>query len=148
MSSVDPVKELEDWLDGIQLDTNGSIPEYVKPELESRLAEVWDDLTGSDDEGMRSYKLRDRIEKPCWIKLVLSFSIERHGALKMGSSRASMHGCEVDLEKRTAAVWKGGYRQIEKMAKRINVVKLAQEVAGAIFNEDHADPRLRWKSSN
>src|SRR5881628_2151218 len=48
------------------------------------LAMAWENLEGSEDQGMTSVKLLDRMEDVCWEPPELSFTIERHGATVLG----------------------------------------------------------------
>lgn len=57
--------------------------------VESLLAEVWDEFVG-DYGGLAGYKICGRLEELEWDPPILSFTIERHGTMKYGSSRAEL----------------------------------------------------------
>jgi hypothetical protein len=75
---------------------SGAVQDISK--LEKLLVDVWDMLPGSSAQGMRSYKLSGRMENPAWQPPCLTFQIERHGGTVMGSTRAELHTCHVDIE--------------------------------------------------
>src|SRR5262245_40578289 len=79
-------------------------PLSLTPEMERLLAEGWSALTGTHG-GMWGCKLFGRMESVKWQPPLLGFRIERHGAFKMGSTRAEIQVWEVDLEKRTKSVF-------------------------------------------
>jgi hypothetical protein len=110
--------------------------------LERLLAACWDDLRG-DDGGMAGTKLVSRTEAAVWSPPVLRFRIERHGGTVQGSSRAELQHWEVDAERGTATLVKTGRRQLRPMAARVNVGRVAGEVAAAV-RTGRADRRLTW----
>ena len=122
----------------------GSISDTIQ--LESLLVECWDELDGSNAEGMEGYKLNGRIEDAKWTPPVLSFTIERHGGTVLGSSRAELQEWNIDINERTATCSKVGHQQIHPMASRLDVRPLAQEVVQLIL-EDKSDERLKWNDN-
>jgi hypothetical protein len=52
------------------------------------------------------------MEDVAWQPPKLSFAVERHGGMVMGSTRADVQHWEVDLEKRTTSLAKAGRRQV------------------------------------
>jgi hypothetical protein len=112
-------------------------------ELEKLLSSCWDQFDGSDAEGMAGYKLHRRMEKVSLNPPLLTFTIERHGGIIMGSSRASLHDWRLDLSDKTAVVYGSGHRQLTPMQPRVNVEPLAQETAELILNRQN-DERLKW----
>lgn len=111
--------------------------------VERLLALAWDDLL-RDDGGMRPDKLFGRMERVVWKPPLLTFSIERHGATVMGSSRAEMQEWTVDVERATASCEKTGYRQLMPRQPPLNVRPLAEEITALILR--HADDaRIKWQ---
>ena len=66
-----------------------------------RLAGCWREFTGSASERMHAGKL-GRMEAVRWDPPVLSFTIERHGAMSGGSTRAELQQWRIDLDRKTA----------------------------------------------
>jgi len=129
--------ELKTWLDQI---TPGEITDST--EVERLLALARTDLAG-DYEGMKPYKLLNRMEDVTWTPPLLTFRIERHGATVMRSSRAEMQAWTVDVERGTALCEETGYRQLMPRQRPLDVKPMAEEIAAAIVS--HADePRLKW----
>ena len=84
-------------------------------QLESLLADCWDEFEGSREEGMASYKLLNRMKEVEWNPPLLTFIIERHGALVMGSTRAEKYEWALNMETKTADYAQVGHRQVHKM---------------------------------
>jgi len=112
-------------------------------QLADLLADVWPLLSGSDEHSMRAHKI-SRIESPSWAPPRLSFTIERHGGTVLGSKRAELQVWEVNLDDLTAQLVGGTYRQLVPNSPRLDIPKLAEEVARAV-NENPDDPRLKWR---
>jgi len=68
-------------------------------ELEKKLRNCWHELKGGDITNMDGYKILNRMERTKWNPPILSFTIERHGAMVGGSSRAELQLWNVDIEK-------------------------------------------------
>jgi hypothetical protein len=111
------------------------------------LALVWHRFKGSHETGMMSDKL-PRAEKVTWSPPVLSFTIERHGAFTLGSSRAELYRWEVDVDKNTATYVLCGFRQLAPPAPRLSVEPIAKSVCEAVQAGPHGDPKafLVWRS--
>jgi len=88
------------------------------------LANCWHELEGAGETAMQARKL-DRAEDVSWNPPVLSFTIERHGATVLGSSRAELHQWSVDMHQRTARCERGRYRQLLPTAPRLDVKAIA-----------------------
>jgi hypothetical protein len=110
--------------------------------LECLLAEVWDHFD-SDDGGMTGQKLIGRMESVEWHSPILSFSIERQGGTVLGSTRAECQQWTVNLDRQTSTCERSGHRQLEPMAKRVDVNSIADEIADRIL-VGNADERLTW----
>jgi hypothetical protein len=106
--------ELRDYLNHLE---PGSVEETNN--LERLLAEVWDDL-GGDNCGMAEQKLNGRMEHVDLQPPVLSFSIERHGGIVNGSTRAELQRWKVDRDLQTATCELIGHRQLSPLARRLD----------------------------
>jgi hypothetical protein len=135
---VDAMHRLLDYLASIH---PGPIPNT--DELEPLLAACWDEFDGSSVEGMSGHKLHNRIEDAVWRPPILSFTIERHGATVMGSTRAELQHWEIDVEARTATGFESEYRQLYPMQPRLDVRPMAEEIARLIIDQQQ-DERLKW----
>jgi hypothetical protein len=123
-----------------------AMSETTKALLE-RLMEVWDDLNfPNGDGGMQAFKLR-RAEDLQVDGPILTFEIERHGAIVAGGSTyAAIHHWRVDMERREAT-----YREQERGRqvyppnsawRRAEVEAKAAEVA-ALIRQGGKRPRLK-----
>lgn len=112
-------------------------------DLAHLLAPVWPDLAGSREQAMESWKL-NRMEDPVWRPPILSFRMERHGAIVGGgSTRAEIQTWMVDLERGYADIGSSTWRQVTKAAPRLNVVPIVAEVVQEV-KAGTDDPRLKW----
>jgi hypothetical protein len=85
-----------------------------------------------------------RMEDVRWNPPVLSFTIERHGAMGMGSTRAELQHWRVDLDRKTARCERSGsYRQALVRAEAVRVEPVARDLADSIL-AGRADDRLKW----
>lgn len=107
------------------------------------LAVAWIELAGSDDAGMGGYKLLGRMEKAVWQQPILSFVIERHGGTVCGSSRAELQHWEVNVDTMTTKINDTSRRQLETMAKGVDVEPIKAQIVRKILTGEE-DPRLRW----
>jgi hypothetical protein len=64
------------------------------------LAGCWHEFVGAESQRMHAGKL-GRMEDVRWEPPVLSFRIERHGAMGVGSTRAELQNWRVDLDRKT-----------------------------------------------
>jgi hypothetical protein len=104
----------------------------------------WNEFAGSGSERMHAGKL-GRMEGVRWHPPVLSFTIERHGAMSMGSSRAELQRWQVDLDHKTARCERSrSYRQALPRAGAVRIEPIAREVADSIL-AGRADERLKWQ---
>ena len=131
-------KELKKYLEKLE-------PGEIKKtnELEEMLANCWHELIGGEEAGMLGYKLHSRMEKVEWRSPILSFTIERHGATVLGSSRASLQSWKVDVEKGTAEYTEGRYRQVGPRNAPLYTEPLANEIVKKILAGE-IDPRFKW----
>src|SRR5438445_9081548 len=80
---------------------------------------------------MGAWKLH-RAEDLLWKPPFLSFTIERHGATVLGSSRAELQDWMVNLHLETARCAGGRYRQLWPTASRLYVKPIAARVLNAV----------------
>ena len=104
--------------------------------VESLLIDCWGELDGSRENGMEEYKLSGRMESVEWRPPLLTFTIERHGAIALGGTRAELQHWQVDLDAMTARMSGSGRRQLKPMADRLPVKEMASEIAQAILDGD------------
>ncbi|WP_156913786.1 hypothetical protein [Comamonas badia] len=112
-------------------------------QLQRLLAEVWSSLSGASDGGMKGDKLLDRAESMSWDPPYITFSIERHGSVVNGSTRAEIQDWCVDLDKWTAEIISTRCRQLYPTSRPMPVNTPAEEIAHAILNKlEHES--LNW----
>jgi hypothetical protein len=93
------------------------------------LAGCWHEFAGVDSERMHAGKL-GRMETVRWDPPVLSFMIERHGAMGVGSTRAERQDWSIDLDQKTARCERSrSYRQALPRAEAVKIEPIAQELA-------------------
>jgi hypothetical protein len=108
------------------------------------LAVSWNEFAGADSERMHAGKL-GRMEDVCWEPPVLSFWIERHGAIGVGSTRAELQHWRVDLDRKTARCERSrSYRQAVPRAGGVRIGPIARDLADSIVAR-RADQRLKWQ---
>jgi len=109
-----------------------------------QLAEAWGQLSGGDDTKMAAYKLdRGWVESPVWDPPVLTFTIERHGGVAQGSSRAKKQRWVIDLDAGTAHPEPAGQRQLRPARQTLDVAPLVARIVAAI-DAGADDPLLEW----
>jgi hypothetical protein len=109
----------------------GAIEGPAEDEIISLLDKCWQDLEGADQTSMKDWKL-SRLENLSWNPPILSFTIERHGATVLGSTRAELQEWTVNLNLATAHWAPGGYRQLVPTAPKLNVKPIAARVCDAV----------------
>ena len=108
------------------------------------LSGCWHEFAGANSHRMHAGKL-GRIETVRWDPPVLSFRIERHGSIGLGSTRAELQNWRVDLDRKTAQCsLSRSYRQALPRADVVKIEPIAQELAESIAL-GHSDPRLKWQ---
>lgn len=109
------------------------------------LRRAWSELEGCDGWAMHSGKL-SRLVEPFWDPPVLTFRMERHGAIVAGgSTRAELQTWTVDVEEATADAEVSGRGQVRPMQPRLDVKPLADRVA-SLVGSGADDPSLRWSA--
>ena len=123
----------------------GKLSSEDNGELIGLLFRCWEMLAGGTDGGMAASKLSGRAEQFYWEPPVLSFCIERHGAIvKGGSSRAEVQGWMVNLESATASCSVAGFKQEHPARKPLDVKTIAARILESILKSEE-DPRLKWQ---
>jgi len=130
-------QRLLDYVDGL---TPGKVNDDGT--LAGLLTDCWDEIGGLDAESTTAEKLR-RIEELEWHPPEISFVIERHGGMVMGSTRADLHRWSVDVDMKRAGCDPSGYRQLKPMDKPFRAKEAAEEIIAAM-EEGRDDPRLKW----
>jgi hypothetical protein len=110
--------------------------------IEKLLAQDWDEFEGSDDGGMKAYKLLGRTEKMEWNPPLLTFSLERHGGTARGSTRAEIQSWTINIETGTASVASNGFRLVQARDPNWDAETVARKLAQLIIAEQKSDPRL------
>jgi hypothetical protein len=111
--------------------------------LAALLAGCWHQFAGTHAQGMHAGKLA-RMEAARWEPPMLSFTIERHGAMAMGSTRAELQRWRVDTRRLQASCIKDrGYRQLRQRAEPVKTEPIAAELGDAI-SAGQRDDRLKW----
>ncbi|MCY0879751.1 MAG: hypothetical protein OWU84_12545 [Firmicutes bacterium] len=137
-------QDLYQFLSTLALDEYGGVPKEAWDIVGHRLASIWGELQGARQEGMAAWKLF-RIEDVRWHPPILSFVIERHGALMLGSSRATLQEWAVDLEARTAVMTSSSrYRQRIPRQPPVKVSVIVDHLLEAIRQENREEPGLLW----
>lgn len=110
--------------------------------VEHLLAQCWDQFKGCDEGGMAEYKLLGRTENMEWDPPILSFTIERHGWTKFGSSRAQLQHWEIDTET-NFAYFTQGIRQLYAREPVLKTKPLAEKIGKLILEKKDCD-ELKW----
>jgi hypothetical protein len=109
----------------------GAIQGSARDKIIELLRGCWQDLEGADETSMEAWEIC-RLEDLSWNPPLLSFTIERHGATVLGSSRAELHKWTVIPNLATAKCAPGGYRQLVKAAPKLDVKSIAARVCDAV----------------
>jgi hypothetical protein len=104
----------------------------VRDEVVPLLVEGWHEFKGSGQTSMEAWKLK-RAEDFQWDPPVLSFTMERHGATMLGSTRAELQRWELNLKTRAADCSSWGYRQLKPTSPRVNIKSIASSVCEVIL---------------
>lgn len=121
-------------LDELRRTLNSLQTSEVPNDMVGLLMQVWDDLDGGRDHGMQAYKL-DRATGLRWDDPVLTFTIERHGGIVLGSTRAEIQEWNVDLAEATAEASVVGQRQVRARGEAVTSQELhlvACEITAAV----------------
>jgi hypothetical protein len=121
----------------------GEISDMDKVErVELLLAEAWGQVEGPSGGGMTAHKIHKRLESIGWDPPLLSFTIERHGATMLGSSRANLQDWVVDVDEGTSS-YTTRRRQLYKMSPPLKTKPLAEQI-GRIIAKRQKSKKLKW----
>jgi hypothetical protein len=94
---------------------------------------------------MTADQLLSRTEHMVWEPPLLSFVIERHGALVGGgSTRGELQRWQVNVETSEAECFRAGHRQLRPAAPPVRAQQLADEIVYAIVRHDTTNPAIDW----
>jgi hypothetical protein len=97
------------------------------------LAGCWHEFVGAESQRMHAGEL-GRMEDVHWEPPVLSFRVERHGAMGVGSTRAELQTWRVDLDRKIAKCERSrSYRQALPRAEGVRTEPIAGELAESII---------------
>lgn len=121
-------------------------------EIESRLTQCWESFSGSDDTKMHAGKLarNGSLENASWNPPILSFDVERHGAMVGGgSSRAELQHWMLNIETRTATIAQHNkrFRQIGGRSSSFtteDAITLAEKLVTLVATGAD-DARIKWR---
>jgi len=137
---ADSLSQLQEYLD--ELPVGPITGSMVVGTLERMLGDCWHLFTG-DYGGMTGHKLKNRMEDILWDPPLLTFTIERHGAALLGSTRAELQRWSIDARQGAVSCQESSYRQLHPRSPRLDVDPLAKEVVARIaIQEDHEC--LKW----
>ena len=74
---------------------------------------------------------------------LLTFVVERHGGAVMGSTRATLQGWTVDMDKKTVSCVEARHRQLRPMQPPLDVASIAEEIVAKVINKQQ-NHRLKW----
>ena len=116
--------------------------EELTKTLVSLLVPVWDEIPGSESQSTFAYKL-GRMESVEWDGDSITFVLERHGAVAMGSSRAALHQWTVGFDPPHASYFGAGYRNVRAVSARWYPDEIVADLTLAILNrKEH--PHVKW----
>jgi hypothetical protein len=112
----------------------GVVPTSVHVELFRLVEASWREFSNSADTSMEAWKImrENGPEAVTWSPPHLSFTVDRHGAAVIGSTRAERQEWRLNLEMRTADQTRIGFRQLRPNAPRLDVKSLADDVAKTV----------------
>jgi hypothetical protein len=127
----------------------GPVPEELRPSIERLLMDAWDGLIGSNIEGMAGRKVLARTERMVWQPPILSFVIERHGALVGGgSTRGELQRWQINTLTAETECSRTGHRQLRPASRPLKLTGIADDVVGAIVRHEANNPAVVWLSDN
>jgi hypothetical protein len=120
--------------------------------LANLLSTCWEAFEGHDEEGMTPRKLLPlrrgdevlpRMEDVLWEPPTLRFTIERHGAVVLGSKRAELQRWIADIDQLQTSIERIGQRQIRRSQLKLDTDDLASQVVESIVRRQATDA-LTW----
>ena len=111
----------------------GAIPIGMRRTILELVEGCWDELVGSRDTKMAVWKIcRDNgAEDLKWAPPILSFSIDRHGGVVLGSKRAERQIWTLNLDTATASPHISGYRQLWPNSPKLDVAPYVTAICEA-----------------
>jgi hypothetical protein len=148
-----PIQKLAALLQNVPA---GLVPDGISAAVLNALADCWTEFRGSTDTKMEFWKVvRDGGPKDLtWNQPILSFTIERHGAMVLGSSRAAKQHWLVDIAEKSADSETIGYRQLYPSARRVDVKAIATSICEDVQKGPDSGSTLIsrgiliWKTNN
>jgi len=119
----------------------GELTKDVRDRVIPLLRERWGDFSGSAETSMEAWKL-DRAEEFQWDPPLLSFTMERHGASVLGSTRAELQRWELNLETWTANCLPSGHRQLQPASPKFDIKPIASRVCEVVLQGREANSDL------
>lgn len=110
---------------------SGAVSGDLRDKVLRLLESCWHELQGGQQTSMEPWKVC-RAEDLRWDPPVLSFTIERHGAFVLGSTRGDLHEWKINLETLTASCYEGRYRQLIPKSPKLDVNPIAARVCEAV----------------
>ena len=138
-----PLERLRQFLANVP---PGDVTPEKQLELVQLVEDCWYMFDGIDQEEMNVYKIK-RMEDPWWYPPKLGFTIERHGATVLGSTRAELQKWTMDIEQRIVDYCNVGSRQVSPRRAPLDIKPIADEIAQFVI-EGKQDSRLRWSGNN
>lgn len=122
----------------------GVVPAGTRVKVLKMLEACWTEFDGSADSKMTYWKVvrKEGAGDLVWDPPILSFTVDRHGAAVLGSSRAEKQEWRLDLEKKTAYRDTIGFRQIRPAAARLNVKPIAARVCETVRQGPNSNSAL------
>jgi hypothetical protein len=111
----------------------GAIPTGMRGTILELVEGCWDELVGSRDTKMAVRKIcrENGAENLTWAPPNLSFSIDRHGGVVLGSKRAERQTWTLNLEIATASPHVSGYRQLQPNSRKLDVTPFVTAICDA-----------------
>ena len=115
--------------------------------LERLLVACWNQFNGADSQGMKADKLIGRIGDAWWDPPVLSFEIERHGGVALGSVYAEVQSWSIDLEQLTASCTRAPGPLVSKRQDRLQLEPPVNRITNAVQGGIN-DEWLEWRDKS
>jgi hypothetical protein len=122
----------------------GLMPAETRMQVRKMLGACWTEFAGSTESKMAYWKAvrEEGADDLVWDPPILSFTVERHGAMVLGSSRVEKQEWKLDLQHKTAQHCTAGFRQMRPSAPRLNVKPVAARVCETVRQGPNANSDL------
>lgn len=138
MTMSTATKALHDELLGLP-----SGPIHNPDRIETLLSDAWGKFYGSDEGGMRAYKISGRVADLTWEPPLLSFYIERHGGTVQGSSRAEIQYWVLNMTSLSATYSVAPYKQLKPRNPPLDIKPMVATLVEVISNQSEHQ-WIRW----